>query len=58
MMGNSAAICEKHYAAYIPGAHARLAGALDAAPAVPTPTKGAEASPAGAQVTPEGAAVA
>ncbi len=30
LMGNSVAICEKHYAAYLPGAHERLAGILDA----------------------------
>ncbi|HEV8335140.1 MAG TPA: site-specific integrase [Candidatus Polarisedimenticolia bacterium] len=32
LMGNSVAICEKHYAAYLPGAHERLAGILDAPP--------------------------
>lgn len=30
-MGNSAAICERHYAAYTPGAHERIAGVLDVA---------------------------
>ena len=30
MMGNSAAICERHYAAFLPGAHLKFTGALDA----------------------------
>lgn len=34
IMGNSVTICEKHYAAYVPGAHKRLAGLLDRAPIV------------------------
>ena len=29
IMGNSVAICERHYAAFLPGAHAKLSGALD-----------------------------
>jgi integrase len=51
MMGNSAAICERHYAAYVPGAHERLTGALDG----PAPERELSAgrSPVGDQVTPE-----
>ena len=35
LMGNSVTICEKHYAAYVPAAHRRLAGLLDPKPIVP-----------------------
>jgi hypothetical protein len=37
LMGNSVTICEKHYAAYLPGAHERLAGILDLPPPKETP---------------------
>ena len=36
IMGNSAAVCEKHYLAHIPGQHDGLAGAMDAATVPPT----------------------
>jgi site-specific recombinase XerD len=37
LMGNSVTICKKHYAAYLPGAHERLAGILDSTPAKTPP---------------------
>jgi hypothetical protein len=36
-MGNSVAICEKHYAAYLPESHQKAAGLLDAHAAGVTP---------------------
>lgn len=55
-MGNSAVICERHYAPYVPGAHDRIAGVLDAAPTAPAPKRDGERAPVDFQVTPEGAA--
>ncbi len=57
-MGNSAAICERHYAAYVPGAHDRSVGVLDTVPSVPPPKRDKKRPPVDAWVTPEGAAVA
>jgi integrase len=36
-MGNSAAICERHYAKYLPGAHDRVVGVLDGTPSKSAP---------------------
>ena len=35
IMGNSVSVCERHYAAYLPDAHEKLAGVLDAAGRIP-----------------------
>ena len=50
ILGNSATICERRYAAYLPGAHDRIAGALDGDPGASAPQ---EPNSRGAGVTPE-----